>query len=109
MIAMVILAVALLGLAGLQVVSVRGNSLATQITEASTLAQDRLEQLIATPFGALASDVQNNVLGNTGVRYDVTWTVTPDVGGNRADVNVTIDWFHETAHSVSVNSVISQF
>jgi Tfp pilus assembly protein PilV len=41
MIAMVILAVPLLGLVGLQVVTVRGNSLATQITETTTLAQDR--------------------------------------------------------------------
>jgi Tfp pilus assembly protein PilV len=109
MIAMVILAVALLSLAGLQMVTARGNSLATQITEATTLAQDRLEQLVATPFGAMASGGPNSVTGQTGVVYNVQWTVTPDAGGNRSDVNVMVSWQHDIPHSVSFDSVISQF
>lgn len=109
-IAMVILAIALLGLAGLQVVAVRGNSLATQITEATTFAQDQLEQLIATPFANLV-DGASAPTGATGVAYNVQWDITPDVlaGVTRADVTVTVSWSQEGDHTVSINSVISQF
>lgn len=111
MIAMVILAFALLGLAGLQVASVQGNSLATQMTEATTLAQDQLEQLIATPFDTLVGlgTSSTDVVGTTGVTYTVQSSVVPAPGGSRADVSVTVSWFQDSAHTVSVKSVISQF
>jgi type IV pilus assembly protein PilV len=117
MIAMVILAVALLGLAGLQVVSVQGNTRASNITEATNVAQNRLEQLIATDFSSLA-DGANAVTGGTGVTYNVQWDITPDdlTGATRADVTVTVSWADErnswngtNIHQVTVNTVISQF
>jgi type IV pilus assembly protein PilV len=118
MIAMVILGVALLGLAGLQVVSLRGNSLASGITEATTIAQDQLEQLICTPFATLVGlGVQTDtVQGARGVAYNVQTTVTPDGGGSRANVVVQVSWLDErtsvqadNTHSVSINSVICQY
>jgi prepilin-type N-terminal cleavage/methylation domain-containing protein len=117
MIAMVILAFALLGLAGLQVVSVQGTSRASHITEATTLAQDQLEQLITMSFGSLA-DGQSNVAGATGVAYDVQWDIDPDdlTGATRADVTVTVSWIDErntwnatNRHTVRIGSVISQY
>lgn len=117
MIAMVILAVALLGLAGLQVVSVQGNTRASNITEATNVAQNQLEQLITTDFSSLADDT-NAVTGGTGVTYNVQWDITPDdlTGATRADVTVTVSWADErnswngtNIHQVTVNTVISQF
>jgi type IV pilus assembly protein PilV len=117
MIAMVVLAVALLGLAGLQVVSVQGNTRASNITEATNVAQNRLEQLIAADFSSLA-DGANAVTGGTGVTYNVQWDITPDdlTGATRTDVTVTVSWADErnswngtNIHQVTVNSVISQF
>ena len=109
MIAMVILAVSLLGLAGLQMVSLNSNSLASQITEATTLAQDRLERLITTPFANLSGGGGGNVTGATGVTYNVQWTVNPDPPvGSRANVTVTVQWTQDTNHTVSIQSVISQ-
>jgi len=117
MIAMVILAVALLGLAGLQVVSVQGTSRASHITEATTFAQDRLEQLITASFTTLA-DGASNVTGATGVTYSVQWDINPDdlTGATRANVTVTVSWVDERnawtaddSHTVSIGSVISQF
>ena len=118
MIAMVILAVALLGLAGLQVVSVQGNTRASNITEATNVAQNQLEQLITTDFSSLADGGPNAVTGGTGVTYTVEWDITPDnlIGVTRADVTVTVSWADErnswngtNIHQVTVNSVISQF
>jgi Tfp pilus assembly protein PilV len=117
MIAMVILAVALLGLAGLQVVSVQGNSRASHITEATNLAQNQLEQLITTSFSDLADGVSAET-GGTGVAYNVQWDITPDdlTGETRADVTVTVSWVDErnswnagNSHQVIIDSVISQF
>lgn len=117
MIAMVILAFALLGLAGLQVVSVQGTSRASHITEATTLAQDQLEQLITMSFGSLA-DGQSNLTGATGVAYDVQWDIEPNdlTGSTRADVTVTVSWIDErnawnanNRHTVRIGSVISQY
>ncbi len=108
MIAIVILAIALLGLAGLQITSVRGNSTATQITEATTLAQDRLEQLKGTPFTTLASG-NSLVTGQSGLKYAVQWNVNRPAGSSRATVQVTVSWTKETPHSVTVSSVIGQF
>jgi prepilin-type N-terminal cleavage/methylation domain-containing protein len=108
-IAMLILAVGLLGLTALQAVTVRGNSFATQVTEASTIAQDQHERLLATPFTALASGGPNSVTGATGVVYNVDWTVTPDGGGSHANVSVQITWEHDVPHSLRFDSVISEF
>ncbi|MBW2123465.1 MAG: prepilin-type N-terminal cleavage/methylation domain-containing protein [Deltaproteobacteria bacterium] len=116
-VAMVILAIALLGLAGLQVVSVQGNNLASQITDATTLAQDQLEQLIATPFSTLVGlGTVTNSVTKKGVVYSVQYTVIPDPGGSRADVTVAVSWRDErtsvaadNTHTVRVNSVISEF
>jgi len=110
-IAMLILAIALLGLAGLQVVAVQGNSLASQMTEATMLAQDQLEQLITTPFTTLTGGA-NNVTGATGVGYNVQWVINPDpisAGDTSADVTVTVSWRDDADHSVIIDSVISQF
>ncbi len=110
LIAMVILAIGLLGLAALHVTAVNGNSLATQITEATTFAQDQLEQLIATPFANLVGGGGGNVTGATGITYNVQWSVNPDPPvGSRANVTVTVQWFQDMNHSVSISSVISQF
>ena len=44
LIAIVVLSVALLALAGLQIVSIRGNSFGNHMTEALTLAKDKMEE-----------------------------------------------------------------
>jgi prepilin-type N-terminal cleavage/methylation domain-containing protein len=45
LIAIVVLSVALLALAGLQIVSIRGNSFGNHMTEAITLAKDLMEEM----------------------------------------------------------------
>ena len=45
LIAIVVLSVALLALAGLQIISIRGNSFGNRMTEAITLAKDKMEEM----------------------------------------------------------------
>ena len=60
MIAIVVLSVALLALAGLQIVSIRGNSFGNRMTEALTLAKDSMEEMKNIewePIGDRSDDV----------------------------------------------------
>jgi len=76
-IAISLLAVGLLAVASMQVSAITGNAHANRVSEATALAQDRLEELIAdvidTPtFDALASGSRTN--GN----YTLNWVLNPN-------------------------------
>jgi type IV pilus assembly protein PilV len=91
MIALVILAVGLLGLASLQVMAIKGNSYGQQMTVASTLAQNQLEQLRRTT-GTLVNGTDYPTDQN-GITYTRTWVVQPNqpqTGMNT--VTITISW-----------------
>lgn len=91
MIALVILAIGLLGLASLQVMAIKGNSYGQEMTVASTLAQNELEQLRKTT-GTLVNG-NNTVTDQNGITYTINWTVTlnsPQTGSTT--VVITISW-----------------
>ena len=50
MIAITVLTVGLLAVAGMQTAAIRGNDKAYRVTEGTTWAQDRLELLVALPY-----------------------------------------------------------
>lgn len=90
MIAIVVLSVALLALAGLQIVSIRGNSFGNRMTEALTLAKDLMEEM------------KNDEWGEIGDRSD-DWPSPPETpiyhrvcsvtqSGNIKTVTVTVSW-----------------
>ena len=54
LIALVILAISLLGLAGLMATTTKNNSFGGRMTEAATFAQDRLEELKVIPWVNIA-------------------------------------------------------
>ena len=73
LIALVFLAVGLLGIAGLQITTIRGNASAKKITEAITLAQEKLEDLSSLPISdpqladpdPSVNDIGTNIVDNT--------------------------------------------
>lgn len=97
LIALVILAVGILGAASMQVSSMRGNSHAFDLTTAATLAADRMEILMALdyddalledsmPVGATTAAAINTALSDTSAidahedatapdRYEIFWNV----------------------------------
>lgn len=94
MAAMLILAVGILGLAPLMVITIDANSFANELTEANTLAQDKIESLRNTlnfsplPYYEFDYDVNN--------KYNIVTTVdgaesdaTVPSGVYRIHVNVT--------------------
>ena len=107
LIALVILAIALLALAGLMVQSTNSNSWGSHLTEASTFAQDKLEELRMTTWANLNSDTDVRT-GATGTNYTRTWTVTTNATGNLRTVSINISWTDKTNHTITILSAITQ-
>lgn len=105
LIALVILSVALLALAGLMVRTTRNNSFGGHMTEAATFAQDKLEELKAVSWLAVVPG-SDRKMGNTGIDYGRSWRVA--TSGNLKTITMTINWNDQTSHSINFLSAISQ-
>jgi type IV pilus assembly protein PilV len=104
--ALSIFAIGILAVSTLAISSVNSNASARRITDATALAEDRLEKLAAMPYDDIVSDQE------TVGAYQVTWVVVEDdiilktksiavtvnMPDSWADTNVTI------RHLISKNS-----
>lgn len=107
LITLVIMAVSLLALAGLMATTTKSNAAGGHITEASTLAQDRLEELRAVQWDNIpVGTVSDQRSGSTGVNYVRNLNVQQS--GNLKTVTITISWADRTNHSIRLLSVIAQ-
>lgn len=108
LIALVILSISLLALAGLMVTTTRNNSFGGHMTEAATFAQDQLENLRTSPWANVVTG-NDTRLGSTGINYARNWNVVPNaVAPNDTikEITITISWNDTTSHSVGFRSVI---
>ena len=106
-IALLILAFALLALAGLMVTTTRNNSAGGQLTEAATFAQDKLEEFRAVSWDSiLAGNDQKK--GSNGLNYQRNWNVVTSADGNLKTVALTISWTDRTSHSIRILSTINK-
>jgi type IV pilus modification protein PilV len=110
LIALLILAISLLALAGLMMTTTKNSSFGGHMTEASTFAQDKLEQLRVSPWAGVATG-NDTVQGSTGITYTRNWTVTPNGDGNQRWVSITLSWTDPTKnsnHSIRLLSVVTE-
>jgi Tfp pilus assembly protein PilV len=91
MIALLLTAVAVVGVLGVYLAQSRASSFSRHTSEAVTLAQDKLEQLRTQPATATSGSETNinERAAATGI-FTRRWTVT--LGTGYADVVVTISW-----------------
>ena len=104
LIALVILSISLLALAGLMVQSTRNSSWGSHLTEAATLAQDRLERFRAVrPQTDIPEGGPNNdqVTGASGILYTRTWTVATNAAGTARTITITITWTDTIPHTIT--------
>jgi len=87
MIAISILAIGLLAVFSGQNMAIRGNNRASHLTEGMTLAQDRLEELLALPYDDV--DATGSPV-NDPAGYTITWTVNNGPINNTLLINVTV-------------------
>jgi type IV pilus assembly protein PilV len=105
MIGLVILAIGLLAIAGMQMTAVRGNFSSKNLTQASYVAQERLEFLRGLSFNdALLnlgshSEVTKTISGTAFVR---SYTVAQEaiVNGSLKKITYTVTWNDGVNHSV---------
>jgi len=105
MVAIGIIAIALLGLVSVTVMVIKGNTFSKTMTTATTLANDKMEQLKKTGYAGLASgaDTAQSL-------YIRTWTVAQDSpAAGMKTVVVTVQWTWDgAARNVTVRSLIAQ-
>ena len=90
-VAVSILAIGLLAVASMQTSAITGNYRAYKVTEGTTWAQDRLEQIMATDYDAIVSGGPE--LKGEHNEYSISWTVTQLSGvSNAKRIAVTAQW-----------------
>lgn len=92
MIAMVIFSIGFLGLTKMQITGIKGNDIAGQYTEGSSLGVSQIESLMAMAYGNAA--LVNNATGSiTQGIYTMNWTVTDDIPiPNVKQINIVVTW-----------------
>jgi prepilin-type N-terminal cleavage/methylation domain-containing protein len=99
MIAIVVLSVALLALAGLQIISIQGNSFGNHMTEAITLAKDLMEEMKNAEWDQIVDKSDDHPKGDSPTFYHRACSVTQF--DKIKTVTVTVTWGNGT-HSVAL-------
>ena len=100
-IAISILTFGILAVGAMQGAALRGDSYAYSRTEASTWAQDQLEQLMSMPYNQMVSG--NAPRGKNDI-FNVTWDVTPVTTGpaaNTSTITVQVTYYGLTIVSLT--------
>jgi len=113
LIGLIILSVGLLGLAAMQITFLKGNSFSIKMTEATSIARNKIEDFNNTPFENITSGNEAaSIVGSTGIHYNRAWVVVDvdndgDGGIDWKVVDVTTNWNDPTPHRVSLSTVVS--
>ena len=100
LVTIVVFSAALLGLGRMQIAAMQVNTIASRLTQATTLAQDRAEQLMALPYTALTL-VDTTPVGtftsytdpNPPQGYTISWAVDTDTpSAGIKTVNIFVTW-----------------
>ena len=110
LVALVILSISLLALAGLMVQSTKNSSWGSHLTEAATLAQDVLERFrgVRPQTDILEGTNFDQVTAASGITYTRTWTVTTNVPDSTLrNIEITVTWTDSIPHSILIRHPIS--
>ena len=123
LVGLILLAIGLLGIAGMQITSVREGSFSDNLMQATFLGQDGLETLKGLPlpggnwppplsegqhnFGQIPDDASGAI---PGTHFTRVYTVTrhPTLGAARI-IRIVVNWNDRTSHSVSYSTTRTNF
>ena len=109
LIAMAIFAIGILGVASMQITSINGNASSRMHTEATTLAVERLERLIALPYDHADLDELNNPHQVIEGGYTIVWNVSDDIPINATKtINITVTGANRNARRIAINFIRGQ-
>lgn len=107
MIAMLLLLVGVAGVLSLQMVSVRATSFSRHATEATIVAEDKMEELMTISKAALVDgtdDVDEKARTDGNDEYTRVWTIVDSAIVDVKTVTVTVEWTERgnELHSISI-------
>ncbi len=113
LIGLVLMAVGLLAIAGMQMTSVKGNFFSHYLTQANYAGQDRLEFLDNRPFDSNELTAGNHNDGKAtiaGVDFNRSYTVADDVvtGNVYKRITYTISWNDGVNRNIVLSTIRSQ-
>jgi type IV pilus assembly protein PilV len=114
MVGMIILAIGVLGIAGMQVTSVKGNYFSNNLMQASYVAQDRLEFLKNLPYSSASLNGNaGGIVYNegpvtiSGTVFNRSYTVKQLTANSFKEITYTVTWFDGVNHNVSFATIRS--
>ncbi len=105
MIALVIMAVGLLGIGTMMASAVQTNAQASHLTEAYQIAQAEMEGLKLVPWNSLSSGSHSREL--RGITITSSWTVLSTVGRIK-DLDLVVAWSEGGEHSIDLRTKVSR-
>ena len=103
LVALAVFSIASVALSSGVLTSIRANSSSDHLTQATILAQDKLESLLASaPNFTSGSDTPR-------AGFSRTWTIasaTPHVGV--AQIDVAVSWSDPTSHTITMTTVVNE-
>jgi len=110
LIAISIFSVGMLAIASMQIMSIKGNKVSLDVTEATNVATDQIESLMGLAWDHVDISVSGNPHTATVGQYNITWNVTDNAPiDNTKTINLLVDWSEWTewgAKQVSIQHVI---
>ncbi len=101
LIAITILTIGLMAVAGMQVSAIHGNKMGNDVSTAIFLAQDKLEELKSSVD---ITSVPTSGGDQDGI-FNRTWQIAPS-GTNSRSVTVTVSWITKgNTHNVALNTI----
>jgi len=110
LIGLIILAIGILAIAGMQITSIKGNFFSSNLMQATYVVQDRLEFLKNLSFNDNLLIAGNHADGNTaisGVVFDRKYTVVDDAAGYKT-IKYKVIWNEGSNHQISFSTIRSQ-
>lgn len=106
---LVILAIGLLGIAAMQVTSTKGGYFSNNVTQATILAQDKLEYLKNLSYSdSDLSSGQHNEGVISGTIFSRVYNVLEDAGNSIKTITVSVQWTDRGNHSISFSTIRSK-
>jgi type IV pilus assembly protein PilV len=108
MLTLAIMSMTLLALAGLQITALRGNALSRRITTATSIAEQRIEQLKNISYANIQAEDATQVTASN-LHFTRQVTVTNGPLPNTKSVSVLVSWQDQSkTHTLPIATIIGQ-
>ncbi len=110
MISLAIISIGILGVASMQISSIKTNTSARQSTEGATWAVDRVEQMMSLPYGDAQLNTGSYATTSPDGIYSINWTVTDSAVIPRTkSIHSNVSWTRGTkTTNISINRIIPE-